>query len=65
MQPRRRKAAVRDPHRRDPERLTKAAVEVVAWVRCLRQPTLDLVIGRYRAARIVEVRLDCLLNPDG
>jgi len=41
-----REAALRDQHQRDPERLTKAAVEDVASARCLRQPTLDPLIGR-------------------
>jgi len=56
----RREAAIRDLLQRYPKRLTKKAVEDVAWELGLSRTTLYLLIGRYRAARTVEVLFDHL-----
>jgi putative transposase len=54
----RREEAIRDLLRRYPRRMTKRAVEDVAWELGLSRTTLHLLIGRYRVARTVEVLLD-------
>src|SRR5271165_5454600 len=54
----RREEAIRDLLRRYPRRMTKRAVEDVAWELGLSRTTLYLLIGRYRAARTVAVLLD-------
>ena len=54
----RREEAIRDLLRRHPGRMTKSAVEDVAWELGLSRTTLYLLIGRYRGARTVEVLLD-------
>ena len=54
----RREEAVRDLLRSYPGRMTKSAVEEVAWELGLSRTTLYLLIGRYRAAGTVEVLLD-------
>lgn len=54
----RREEAIRDLLRRYPGRMTKSAVDEVAWELGLSRTTLYLLIGRYRAAGTVEVLLD-------
>ena len=54
----RREEAIRDLLRRYPGRMTKSAVEDVAWDLGLSRTTLYLLVGRYRAAGTVEVLLD-------
>jgi hypothetical protein len=54
----RREAVIRDLLQRYPGRMTKRAVEDVAWELGLSRTTLYLLIGRYRASRTVEVLLD-------
>ncbi|MBV8093016.1 MAG: helix-turn-helix domain-containing protein [Acetobacteraceae bacterium] len=54
----RREAAIRDLLRRYPDRLTKRAVEDAASELGLSRSTLYRLIGRYRAARTVDLLLD-------
>ena len=54
----RREEVVRDLLRSYPGRMTKSAVEEVAWELGLSRTTRYLLIGRYRAAGTVEALLD-------
>ena len=48
----RREAVIRDLLQRYPSRMTKRAVEDVAWELGLSRTTMYLLIGRYRAGRL-------------
>lgn len=54
----RREEAIRDLLRCYPDRMTRRAVEEVAWQLGLSRTTLYELIGRYRAARTVDVLLE-------
>ena len=54
----RREEAIRDLLRRYPDRMTRNAVEEVAWELGLSRTTLYELIARYRATRTVEVLVE-------